>query len=181
MGDPDIRLDPMRPEDWDEVRRIYQEGIATGHATFETAAPAWNAWDAAHLPEPRLVARAGSGRASGGERPSEGGGLLAWAALSRVSDRCVYAGVAEVSVYVGAAARGRGVGRALLDALIEGSEREGIWTLQAGIFPANAASLELHRRCGFREIGRREKLGKLGGVWRDVLLLERRSLSVGTG
>lgn len=179
MDDSDIRIVPMRPEDWDEVRRIYQEGIATGHATFETTAPAWNAWDAAHLPEPRLVARPGSGRSSGGERPSEGG-LLGWAALSRVSDRCVYAGVAEVSVYVGVAARGRGVGRALLEALIDGSERQGIWTLQAGIFPDNAASIELHRRCGFREIGRREKLGKLGGVWRDVLLLERRSRSVGT-
>ena len=178
MGEPDIQIAPMLSEDWDEVRRIYEEGIATGHATFETKAPTWEAWDAAHLREPRLAARHPGERAKV-EQASKGG-LLGWAALSRVSDRCVYAGVAEVSVYVGAGARGRGVGRALLDALIERSEREGFWTLQAGIFPENLASIELHRRCGFRELGRREKLGKMGGFWRDVTLYERRSRSTGT-
>jgi len=178
VGEPDIQIAPMLSEDWDEVRRIYEEGIATGHATFETKAPTWEAWDAAHLREPRLAARHPGERAKV-EQASKGG-LLGWAALSRVSDRCVYAGVAEVSVYVGAGARGRGVGRALLDALIERSEREGFWTLQAGIFPENLASIELHRRCGFRELGRREKLGKMGGFWRDVTLYERRSRSTGT-
>ena len=178
MGEPDIQIAPMLPEDWDEVRRIYEEGIATGQATFETKAPTWEAWDAAHLREPRLAARHPGERAKV-EQASKGG-LLGWAPLSRVSDRCVYAGVAEVSVYIDAAARGRGVGRALLGALIEGSERQGIWTLQAGIFPENIASIELHRRCGFRELGRRERLGKMGGVWRDVMLYERRSRSAGT-
>ncbi len=178
VGEPDIQIAPMLPEDWDEVRRIYEEGIATGQATFETKAPTWEAWDAAHLREPRLAARHPGERAKV-EQASKGG-LLGWAPLSRVSDRCVYAGVAEVSVYIDAAARGRGVGRALLGALIEGSERQGIWTLQAGIFPENIASIELHRRCGFRELGRRERLGKMGGVWRDVMLYERRSRSAGT-
>ena len=161
-----LRIEPMRPEDWDRVRGIYLEGIATGQATFETTAPAWEAWDAAHMRAARLVAR-------------EGKATLGWAALSPVSSRCVYAGVAEVSVYVAAAARGRGVGRALLAALIAAAEREGLWTLQAGIFPENEASLAVHRRCGFREVGRRERLGRLNGAWRDVLLLERRSPSVG--
>ncbi|PYS95577.1 MAG: N-acetyltransferase [Acidobacteria bacterium] len=161
-----LRIEPMRPEDWDRVRGIYLEGIATGQATFETTAPAWEAWDAAHMRAARLVAR-------------EGEATLGWAALSPVSSRCVYAGVAEVSVYVAAAARGRGVGRALLAALIAAAEREGLWTLQAGIFPENEASLAVHRRCGFREVGRRERLGKLNGAWRDVLLLERRSPTVG--
>ncbi len=161
-----ITIEAMRPQDWERVRSIYQEGIATGHATFETEAPAREPWDAAHLKEGRLVAR-------------DDDAVLGWAALSGVSSRCVYAGVAEVSVYVAAAARGRGVGRALLQALVAESERLGIWTLQAGVFPENTASLELHRRCGFREVGRRERLGRLGGVWRDVILLERRSATVG--
>ena len=156
----------LRPEDWERVRAIYLEGIATGHATLETAAPPWEKWDADHLPRPRLVAR-------------EGATVLGWAALSPVSGRCVYGGVAEVSVYVAAAARARGVGRALLERLIPASEDAGIWTLQAGIFPENEPSLALHRRCGFREVGRRERLGKLGTAWRDVILLERRSRSVG--
>ncbi len=160
-------VEEMRPEDWQEVRSIYLEGIRTGMATFETDAPAWEKWDASHLRKARLVARAG-------------GRVLGWAALSRVSDRCVYGGVAEVSVYVGEHGRGRGVGRALLEALVEASEREGIWTLQAGIFPENEASVKLHLRCGFREVGRRERIGKLNGVWRDTLLLERRSRTVGT-
>jgi L-amino acid N-acyltransferase YncA len=168
-GGQDLRIDAMRAADWAEVRAIYLEGIATGNATFETDAPSWEAWDAAHLREPRLVTRDGAGR------------VLGWAALTPVSGRCVYAGVGDLSVYVAAAARGRGVGRGLLQELIAASERAGIWTLQAGIFPENAASLELHRRCGFREVGRREKIGSLKGVWRDVLLLERRSRVVGRG
>ena len=157
----------MDPSDWADVRAIYLEGIETGNATFEVEAPSWEAWDSAHLREPRLAARDGDGR------------VLGWAALTPVSGRCVYAGVGDLSVYVAAAARGRGVGRALLEALIDASERAGIWTLQAGIFPENAASLRLHRGCGFREVGRREKIGRLKGVWRDVLLLERRSGAVG--
>lgn len=160
-------VEEMRPEDWEQVRSIYLEGIRTGIATFETDAPDWEKWDASHLRGARLVAR-------------EGERVLGWAALSRVSDRCVYGGVAEVSVYVGERGRGRGVGRALLEALVEASEREGIWTLQAGIFPENEASVKLHLRCGFREVGRRERIGKLNGVWRDTLLLERRSRTVGT-
>jgi len=161
-----ITIDAMRPGDWKRVASIYQEGIATGHATFETEPPPRETWDAAHLKEARLVAR-------------DDDAVLGWAALSGVSSRCVYAGVAEVSVYVAAAARGRGVGRALLEALIAESERRGIWSLQAGVFPENRASLELHLKCGFREVGRRERLGRLGGVWRDVILLERRSATVG--
>jgi len=158
-GATGFAVDAMLPSDWAGVLAIYLEGIATGNATFETEAPSWDAWDRAHLAEPRLAARDDAGR------------VLGWAALTPVSGRCVYAGVA----------RGRGVGRALLDALIESSERAGIWTLQAGIFPENAASLALHRGCGFREVGRRERIGKLKGVWRDVLLLERRSSAVGAG
>jgi len=155
-------IDSMRTEDWEEVRRIYLEGIATGNATFETDAPSWERWDAAHVREPRLVAR-------------DDEGLVGWASLSKVSERCVYAGVAEVSVYVAESARGRGVGRKLLEALIEGSEAAGIWTLQAGIFPENIASIAIHRRCGFRVVGTRERIGQLAGRWRDVMLLERRS------
>lgn len=157
----------MEADDWEQVRSIYLEGIATGQATFETGAPPWEKWDAGHLRQARLVARAGDA-------------ILGWAALSPVSDRCVYGGVAEVSVYVGERGRGQGVGRALLEALIEASEQNGIWTLQAGVFPENAASVKLHLNCGFREVGRRERIGKLGGVWRDTLLLERRSKNVGT-
>ena len=159
-------VDDMRPEDWEQVRSIYLEGIATGIATFETDAPVWEKWDAGHLRKARFVVRYGLK-------------VLGWAALSPVSDRCVYGGVAEVSVYVGARGRGRGVGRALLESLIAASERNGIWTLQAGVFPENAASVKLHLSCGFREVGRRERIGKMHGVWRDTLLLERRSRSVG--
>jgi phosphinothricin acetyltransferase len=157
-----IEVRPLRPLDWPEAARIYEQGIQTGHATFETDVPSWPEWDAAHLAEHRLVAIL-DGRVAG------------WAALSEVSGRCVYAGVAEVSVYVAAEARRRGVGRELLAALVESSERGGIWTLQAGIFPENEASVALHEALGFRVVGVRERLGRLHGVWRDVLLLERRS------
>ncbi|MFY9550107.1 MAG: N-acetyltransferase family protein [Thermoanaerobaculia bacterium] len=161
-----IDLERMAPSDWDEVRRIYVEGIATGNATLETEVPSWDLWDRAHRTDCRLVVR-------------EGRRLLGWAALSRVSERCAYGGVAEVSVYVGDSARGRGVGRALLEGLIRASEDAGVWTLQAGVFPENAASLAIHRQCGFRLVGVREKLGQLRGAWRDVALLERRSKRVG--
>jgi L-amino acid N-acyltransferase YncA len=156
----------MSLEDWPAVRAIYLEGIATGNATFETGAPEWDQWDAGHLPHSRLVAR-------------DGAEVSGWAALSAVSARRVYAGVAEVSIYVAACARGRGVGRRLMEALIASSERQGVWTLQAGIFPENTASIELHLRAGFRPIGKRERPGCLNGRWRDVMLLERRSLRVG--
>ena len=159
-------VDPLQPADWEQVCSIYLEGIATRNATFEIDAPTWERWNASHLQLGRLVARAGEV-------------VLGWSALSAVSDRCCYAGVAEASVYVGARHRGQGVGKALLQATIEHSERNGIWTLQAGIFPENHASLSLVTKCGFREVGRRERLGKLDGVWRDVLLLERRSTVVG--
>ena len=164
---PALTLDPLRPSDWPDAREIYLEGIRSGNATFETEAPSWEVWDAAHLREPRLAARDGAGR------------VLGWAALTPVSGRCVYAGVGDLSIYVAAEARGKGVGRALLEALIEASERAGIWTLQAGIFPENAASLKLHRGCGFRDVGRRERIGMRDGIWRDVMLLERRSRKVG--
>ncbi len=163
----DTAIEPMRPADWPRVREIYLEGIATGHATFEVTAPSWEDWDAGHLPFARLVARRGEE-------------IAGWAAVSPVSQRCVYGGVAEVSVYVSSASRGAGVGHALLRALIEASEQNGIWTLQAGIFPENSASIRLHLACGFREVGRRERIGKLNGVWRDTILLERRSRTIGT-
>ncbi len=153
---------PLHPHDWPAVRAIYLEGIATGNATFETSAPDWDRWDRDHLPTCRLTARLA-------------GDIVGWAALSPVSGRYVYAGVAEVSVYVAERARGQGVGLALLSALVHASEQAGIWTLQGGIFPENAASLALCRKAGFRIVGTRERLGCLHGRWRDVLLLERRS------
>jgi phosphinothricin acetyltransferase len=154
----------MLSDHWPAVRKIYRQGIETGNATFETQLPAWEKWDAGHRKDCRLVAF---------DRE-----VLGWAALSPVSTRHVYRGVAEVSVYVAAAARGRGVGKALLNALIQHSETKGIWTLQAGIFPENTPSIALHKSCGFREVGVRQKIGELRGVWRDVLLLERRSTAV---
>jgi len=161
-----IEIDSLYADDWESVRAIYIEGIKTGHATFETDAPNWERWDGAHLKIARLVAR-------------ESNEVIGWAALSPVSTRRVYAGVAEVSVYVAARARGRGVGRQLLTALISESERCGVWTLQAGIFPENESSIALHEACGFRKSGRRERIGKLGDVWRDIILMERRSPVVG--
>ena len=157
-------VDELKPSDWERVRSIYLEGIKSGNSTFETDAPSWEQWDAAHHKFARLVAR-------------DGDEVLGWAALSAVSKRSVYRGVAEVTVYVAESARGQGIGHALLQALIVESEQNGIWTLQASIFPENAASVRLHLRCGFREIGRRERIAMLKGVWRDTLLFERRSKS----
>lgn len=161
-----VEIRDLRPSDWPEVAAIYQAGIDTGDATFETEVPSWDEWDAAHLAAHRLVAVAD-------------GEVLAWAALSPVSDRCVYGGVAENSIYVAPQAQGRGVGRALLTRLVEDADRAEIWTIQTGIFPENEASIALHRRCGFRIVGTRERLGRHHGVWRDVLLLERRSKEAG--
>ncbi len=164
--DESIVIDRMHEADWEDVRRIYLEGIKTGNATFQQDAPSWEEWDKGHVPECRLVARSQ-------------GTVIGWAALSPTSSRCVYAGVAEVSVYVSEHHRGGGVGRRLLNRVIEDSETQGFWTLQSGIFPENNASLELHKRFGFREVGRRERIGQMNGMWRDVLLLERRSEVVG--
>ena len=170
-----LEIGPLRPSDWAAVRRIFLEGIATGHATFETEAPDWETWDRAHRPDCRLLARDAEAVSS----PKSPFVVLGWAALSRVSQRRAYEGVAEVSVYVAASARGRGVGRALLDELVRASEAAGVWTLQAGIFPENAASLAIHEACGFRRVGERERIGRLHGVWRDTVLLERRSAVTG--
>ncbi len=155
-------IDKMNVDDWDEVSSIYQEGIATSDATFETDAPEWEEWDKCHLRDCRLVARAE-------------GKVIGWAALSPVSTRCVYSGVTEISLYVAASTRGTGAGKALLCALVDESERNGIWTLQAGIFPENTVSIVLHKSCGFREVGYRERIGQMDGIWRDVVLMERRS------
>jgi phosphinothricin acetyltransferase len=155
-------IEAMRPDDWQRVREIYLDGIATGNATFETEAPAWPDWDAGHFLFCRLVAR-------------EGSEVIGWAALSPVSKRRCYAGVAEVSLYVAASHRKQGVGKSLLLAVIDESERHGIWTLQGGSFPENEASLKLQASCGFRVIGRRERIGQLHGGWRDTIITERRS------
>ena len=163
-GSPFLR--PMLESDWEAVRIIYQEGIESGHASFETEPPSREDWDRTHLDDCRFVVVAD-------------GRVVGWAALVPVSSRCVYAGVGEVSVYVAAAARSRGLGKMLLGALIEGSERMGLWTLQAGIFPENEASVAMHQGLGFRTVGIRERLGQMEGVWRDVMLLERRSQRVG--
>lgn len=158
-------IDQMKASDWEQVRSIYLEGIASGNSTFETDSPSWEKWDDGHLQFARFVVR-------------EGDKILGWAALSPVSKRSVYRGVAELSISVTERGRGQGIGRALLEALIDESERNGIWTLQAAIFPENTASVKLHLRCGFREVGRRERIGKLKGVWRDTILFERRSKRV---
>lgn len=158
-----MRIAPMRPEHAGQILTIHQRGIDEGNATFETAAPTWEAFDKAKLPEHRLVALDESGR------------VLGWAAVVPVSDRCAYAGVVEHSVYVHPDARGRGIGLALLEALLASTDAAGIWTVQSGIFPENTASLALHQRAGFRVIGTRERLGRHHGTWRDVVLVERRS------
>lgn len=166
MAESAIQIRGLVEEDWDFVRSIYLAGIASGHATFETETPNWAQWNSAHLPAPRLVALSSET-------------IVGWAALSRVSMRAAYAGVAEVSVYVGEEMRGRGIGKLLLETLVRESEQNGIWTLQASIFPENFASISLHKSCGFREVGSRERIGKLKGIWRNTLLLERRSKEIG--
>lgn len=154
----------MQPSDWPAVATIFAEGIQTGIASLETNVPTWAAWDSSHRDDCRLIAEAN-------------GNITGWAALTPVSGRCVYEGVAEVSVYISEVARGQGVGKALLNALVAESENAGIWTLQAGILSQNTASIRLHKRCGFREVGTRERLGKRDGVWFDIVLMERRSPS----
>ena len=156
-----IQVRALEPGDWPQVADIYTAGIATGNATFETAPPSWEDWDAGHRPDLRFVA-------------TDRGQVVGWAAASGVSDRCCYAGVIEHSVYVHPAHQGHGIGRLLLTALIDAAKGAGIWTIQTGIFPENTASIALHHACGFRTIGRRERLGQLDGTWRDVLLLEHR-------
>lgn len=155
-----IRL--MEAKDWQSVSRIYEEGIATRNATFETKSPNWEEWDANHVKSCRLVAETG-------------GQVVGWAALSPVSNRCVYGGVAEVSIYISSKHRKKGIGRQLMIILINASEEEGFWTLQSGMFPENKGSIALHLRTGFRKIGVRKKIGKHFGVWRDNVILERRS------
>jgi L-amino acid N-acyltransferase YncA len=161
----ELRIDAMTPDDWPDVRRIYEEGLATGIGSFETGAPSWEQWNAGRLPHSRLVAR----------EPS----VIGWGALSAVSQRACYAGVAEVGIYVAAAARGQGVGRRLLEALIHSAEHHGIWTLQGVTFVRNTASIALQTRCGFRIVGRRERIAKRDGTWHDTILAERRSAAVG--
>jgi L-amino acid N-acyltransferase YncA len=161
-----MRLRPLLPDDWESVREIFLEGIASGHATFETEAPEWSKWNRAHVPTCRIVAEVNES-------------IVGWAALSRVSARTVYRGVGEVSVYVAERARGMGIGEELLRKLIEESEYSEFWTLQASVFPENAASIAVHERCGFRIVGRRNRIGCLNGLWRDSLLLERRSSFIG--
>jgi len=153
------------PSDWEQVKSIYEKGIATGNATFQTSAPTFEEWDDSHLKTCRFV-------------DDQDGVIHGWAALTPVSSRCVYAGVAEVSVYVDPQFSGKGIGSGLLNELVKASEREGIWTLQAGIFPENASSLKIHEKAGFKTLGVREKIGKQHGTWRDTVLLERRSQTI---
>lgn len=156
----------MSPADWPRLKKIYEAGIATGIATFETVAPSWEDWNSAHLQFSRLVSL-------------EDQHITGWAALSPVSGRCVYGGVAEVSLYVDPIYRGRGIGKSLLQNLVTESENNGIWTLQSGLFIENAASLQVHLQSGFRIIGKREKIGKLHDEWKDSLILEKRSSQIG--
>ena len=159
-------VDEMKAGDWEDVRAIYLEGIATKNATFERNAPDWEDWNRNHLAIGRFVAR-------------ENNQIIGWAALSPISKRSVYSGVVEVSIYISDHAKGRGVGKRLLNRLVEASEKAGIWTLQGGIFPENEASIAIHKACGFRIVGVRERVGKMDGVWRDVVLMERRSKTAG--
>jgi phosphinothricin acetyltransferase len=161
----EARVEALTAPDWAAVSAIYADGIETRNATFETEIPAWDTWDAAHLDEPRLVAR-------------RDGQVVGWAALAPVSDRRCYRGVAESSVYVARGAQSQGIGRSLLNELVRLAEEAGLWTIQAGVFPENVASLQLHLSCGFRVVGVRERLGRLDGVWRDVVFLERRSKEI---
>ncbi len=161
-----IRIRKMTEDDWNKVAEIYKEGINTGNATFEVNVPTWETWDNAHLKTCRLIAE-------------DDGAIAGWAALTAVSGRCVYAGVAEVSVYVGEKFRGKKIGKRLLENLITESEKENLWTLQAGIFPENIPSIKIHEELGFRQIGYRERIGKMNDVWRNTILLERRSKIVG--
>jgi L-amino acid N-acyltransferase YncA len=160
-----VEIRALTRADWPRVEAIYAEGIATGNATFDTEPPSWDEFDAARLPEHRFVA-------------VENGEVVGWIAVSPTSSRRCYAGVVENSVYVAEAARGRGVGRALMDALLASTDAAGIWTIETGVFPENRATLALHERAGFRVVGRRERIAQLDGVWRDTLLLERRSASI---
>ncbi len=162
----EIKIETLTEKSWPDVARIYESGIATKNATFQTEAPDWDSWDKAHRQDCRLVAIID-------------GKIVGWTALSNVSSRCVYAGVAEVSVYVDSDFRGKGIGNKLMEVLIQESEANGIWTLQAGIFPENTGSLKLHHNNGFRTIGIKERLGKMDNKWRDVAQLERRSEIVG--
>lgn len=162
----DITIDKLIPLDWDRVREIFIEGIQTGNATFRTEAPTWDEWENDHLSTCRLVAK-------------QGGEVLGWAALSPISSMSAFSGVAEVSIYIASRAAGMGIGSKLLKQVIETSEQYKIWTIQSMIFPENAASINLHRKFGFEEVGTRKQIGKLNGVWRDVVLLERRSCKVG--
>ncbi|MBR9853176.1 MAG: N-acetyltransferase [Algicola sp.] len=161
-----MKVRNMQPSDWSDVSRIYLEGISTGFATFETQSPSHEQWNKAHIKECRLVAE-------------QDGIIMGWAALSPVSSRCVYGGVGEVSVYIAHLSRGKGVGKLLMLQLITESEKAGFWTIQSGIFPENTASIKLHEKVGFRYIGKRERIGKVNGVWKDNLLFEKRSNSVG--
>lgn len=165
--DNNVRIEPMRPEHGAAVLAIYEAGIATGNASFETQAPDWPTWDSKHLPDHRFVAL-------------ENNTVRGWVATSPTSDRCVYTGVVEESIYIEPLARGRGIGVRLMETLIASTEAAGIWTLQSGVFPENEASLKLHIRCGFRVVGVRERIGQYDGRWRDVLFLERRSAMTGT-
>jgi len=162
---PNIQIVKMKEDDWPWVKAIYEEGIATKNATFETEVQEWTEWDEDHLKSCRFVARSDNK-------------IVGWAALSPVSERCIYNGVAEVSVYVSIEASRKGIGKLLLNELIQESESKDIWTLQAGIFPENQSSINLHKKMDFREVGYREKIGKLDGEWRDVVLLERRTTNL---
>jgi len=161
-----VIIDNMKAGDWKDVRAIYIEGIATKNATFEQNAPNWEDWNRNHLEIGRFVVR-------------ENNQIMGWAALSPISQRSVYSGVVEVSIYISNHAKGKGIGKTLLKRLVEASEKDGIWTLQGGIFPENEASIAIHKACGFRIVGVRERVGKMDGVWRDVVLMERRSKKAG--
>ncbi|WP_087974399.1 GNAT family N-acetyltransferase [Oceanobacillus rekensis] len=162
----EYQISKMEEKDWEQVRDIFIQGIQTGNATFDTDAPSWEEWDRGHIHACRLVV-------SNGEK------LLGWAALSQVSSRRAFAGIAELSIYLSVDSVGKGIGSKLIQAVIESSEAAGFWTLQSGIFPENTASIHLHKKVGFREIGVRKQLGKMNGRWRDVVMMERRSEIVG--